>query len=213
MRLRYSIQHGYGLALTSPRLAPVRLKLTTPPKRRCRMSGTASVALSKSPCGPVSRSGRATASWVGAGHCRRRFPGVLTWRGSGVDSHCVLRDRDILPGGTKIRFFDPSPERPCTVSAHAAVLARPAISAAQTKVLVALCAPYQRRSAFARPASNEAIAGQLVFSVDDAECRLRALFISRTRSPAARGEAHSPHRAGIVRGIVCDTAPQPRPGR
>ncbi|MBV8989137.1 MAG: FHA domain-containing protein [Solirubrobacterales bacterium] len=98
--------------------------------------------------------------------------------GERVDGHCVLRDRDVLrAGATEIRFFDPSPQRTRTVTTHSALLETPALSPAQMKVLVALCAPYKGRSAFATPASNEAIAAQLVLSIDAVKCHLRTLFI------------------------------------
>ncbi|MBJ8345958.1 FHA domain-containing protein [Antrihabitans sp. YC2-6] len=46
----------------------------------------------------------------------------------------------------------------------------------QRSVLIALCRPYKHSAAFASPASNQQIAGELFLSVDAIKTHLRALF-------------------------------------
>ncbi len=46
----------------------------------------------------------------------------------------------------------------------------------QRRILIALCAPLRDGAAFAAPASNQAIAGQLYLSVDAVKAHLRVLF-------------------------------------
>ncbi|MBD0322143.1 MAG: FHA domain-containing protein [Aldersonia sp.] len=46
----------------------------------------------------------------------------------------------------------------------------------QRAVLIALCRPYKHNAAFATPASNQQIAGELYLSVDAIKTHLRALF-------------------------------------
>ncbi len=93
-----------------------------------------------------------------------------------VDGHRVLNDRDQLRfGTTEMCFRDPTPRRSRTVILGAE-LAPPTISAAQRKVLVALCRPYKHHSGFARPASNREIAEELVLSIEAVKSHLRAMF-------------------------------------
>ena len=127
--------------------------------------------------------------------------------GERVDGRCVLRDRDVLrAGATEIRFFDPSPQRTHTVTRHGGSLETPRISPAQMKVLLALCAPYKGRSAFARPASNDAIATQLVLSIDAVKCHLRALFIKFGLEGLPRTEKRIRlAEEAFARGIVRDS--------
>jgi hypothetical protein len=72
-------------------------------------------------------------------------------------------------------FRDTTQRRSQTVIAGTE-LAGPAVSAAQRRVLVALCRPYKHHSAFARPASNREIAAELVLTVEAVKSHLRALF-------------------------------------
>jgi len=54
--------------------------------------------------------------------------------------------------------------------------APPQVSAAQKRVLVALARPYRDGSAFATPATNQAIADEVVLTVDAVKAHLRQLF-------------------------------------
>jgi hypothetical protein len=96
--------------------------------------------------------------------------------GDRVNAHRVLNDQDQLRfGSTELRFRDTTQKRSRTVILGAE-LAAPAVSAAQKRVLLALCRPYKCHSAFARPASNREIAEELVLTVDAVKSHLRALF-------------------------------------
>jgi FHA domain len=96
--------------------------------------------------------------------------------GERVGGHRVLHDGDRLAiGSTDIRFRDTALKQPSTVMAGEA-LAGPHVSPAQKKVLVALCAPYRNNPAFAKPASNQEIADQLVLSLRAVKGHLRLLF-------------------------------------
>ena len=50
------------------------------------------------------------------------------------------------------------------------------LSDAQRRVLTALCRPFKSAGAFAAPATNKEIAGELFLSVDAVKTHLRALF-------------------------------------
>lgn len=96
--------------------------------------------------------------------------------GERVQGHRVLNDRDQLRfGTTEMCFRDTAQKRSRTVILGTE-LAAPAVSAAQGKVLLALCRPYKHHSAFARPPSNREIAAELVLSVEAVKSHLRALF-------------------------------------
>jgi hypothetical protein len=100
-----------------------------------------------------------------------------TWvNGDRVSGRQRLRDGDVIQVGQTLlayRVPDPEDSRP-TVAAggHAAV---PDLTAAQRRVLEALCRPY-KESEFAAPATNQAIAEELFLSVDAVKAHLRALF-------------------------------------
>ena len=96
--------------------------------------------------------------------------------GERVSGHRVLKDRDaLLFGMTHVRFRDPGPKQSSTVaSAHHVAVLR--MSPAQRKVLIALCRPYKDRPPFARPASNQDIAAELVIGVESVRTHMRALF-------------------------------------
>jgi hypothetical protein len=88
-----------------------------------------------------------------------------------------LADRDVVRVGlTSIQFRQPSP-RPVatTVLGDSAAVARP-ITAAQRRVLVALCRPYAGGAAYATPATNPQIAEELFLTVAAVKTHLRALF-------------------------------------
>lgn len=87
-----------------------------------------------------------------------------------------LRDGDLLRfGGTEVQFRAPEegnvrPTRPAEESD------RPELSAAQRRVLVALCRPYRDGGTYARPATNRQVADEVFLSVDAVKGHLRALF-------------------------------------
>jgi hypothetical protein len=60
------------------------------------------------------------------------------------------------------------------------------LTPAQRRVLIALCSPYRDGNQFATPASNRAIAEELVLSVDAVKTQLRALFEKFEVEPLAR---------------------------
>ena len=77
-------------------------------------------------------------------------------------------------GDTVLVFRAPLAASDLTVAAgHAPP---PAISAAQRRVLVALCRPFRDGGAFATPASNQQIAAELVISTEAVKTHVRALF-------------------------------------
>jgi pSer/pThr/pTyr-binding forkhead associated (FHA) protein len=88
----------------------------------------------------------------------------------------VLRDQDTLRfGTTSVLFRDPVPRIAATVVGDEAALSRQ-ISPAQKRVLIALCRPYKHRPPFARPATNQEIADELVLSLEAVKSHLRALY-------------------------------------
>ncbi len=101
-----------------------------------------------------------------------------TWvNGSRITGRQSLRDGDVIRiGGTAIAFCAPSGDS----SSQATVTARegrpvPDLTPARRRVLVALCRPY-RDAAYAAPATNQAIADELVITVDSVKGTLSALF-------------------------------------
>jgi FHA domain len=88
-----------------------------------------------------------------------------------------LEDGDIiLVGSTPIAFREPGagPEQ-STERAGSAPM-RTDLSDAQRRVLAALCRPYREDPAFAIPATNNAIAAELILSVAAVKGHLRKLF-------------------------------------
>ncbi len=104
----------------------------------------------------------------------------LSHNGSYVDGERVhgrrrLRDGDeIAVGRTVIVFRRPS-GRESLRTATSQRAAPPAVSAAQLRVLTALCRPYLD-SSFAVPASNRQIADELIIGVETVKTHMRALF-------------------------------------
>jgi pSer/pThr/pTyr-binding forkhead associated (FHA) protein len=102
-----------------------------------------------------------------------------TWvNGGRVTGRQLLRDGDVIRiGGSAIAFCVPGTggsSSQGTVTARAGA-GPPALTPAQRRVLVALCRPYGA-TAYAAPASNQAIADELVISVDAVKGTLGALF-------------------------------------
>ena len=90
-----------------------------------------------------------------------------------------LSDRDlILVGGSGVLFRDPAAKTPAdaTVGVGPGATAPP-LGETQRRVLVALCRPLgSERSFAATPASNRAIADELVITVGAVKANLRVLF-------------------------------------
>ncbi len=97
--------------------------------------------------------------------------------GERVHGHCVLEDQDrLLLGSTTIAFRDTTHRRSRTIALGTGPAGHP-VSPAQRKVLLALCRPFKHHATFARPASNQEIADELVLSVDAVKSHLRAMFV------------------------------------
>ena len=87
-----------------------------------------------------------------------------------------LRDGDrICCGETVLRFRSPVGEESRSTAAVPAGSAQLMLTETQRKLLVALCRPLQD-SAYATPATNREIAGELHLSVDAVKAHLRVLF-------------------------------------
>jgi hypothetical protein len=108
-----------------------------------------------------------------------------TWLGSDrVTGRRRLRDGDVVRvGKTLLQFRQPadvdcSATEGATTIAAAGTTTAPELTPAQTRVLAALCRPLVESPGFATPASNQAIADDLVVSVESVRTHLRALFQS-----------------------------------
>jgi pSer/pThr/pTyr-binding forkhead associated (FHA) protein len=87
-----------------------------------------------------------------------------------------LRHGDHLRLGHTALVFH-APDRHETATALAVDLpSRLKLSEAQQRVLVALCRPFKHGRAYATPATNQQIAGELFLSVDAVKTHLRVLF-------------------------------------
>jgi hypothetical protein len=104
----------------------------------------------------------------------------LSHNGSFVNGQRVhgrqrLRTGDAISIGRTLLAFLADGQRPFQSTETTRLSPRPAISAAQRRVLDALCRPY-RDAPFAGPASNREIADALFLSVETVKTHLRALF-------------------------------------
>jgi hypothetical protein len=96
--------------------------------------------------------------------------------GERVSGRRRLRDGDTLRfGRTGVLYRAPAESATETVLSADALTAA-GVSPAQKRVLVALCRPFKEGAAFATPATNNQIAGELHLSVDAVKTHLRALF-------------------------------------
>jgi hypothetical protein len=88
-----------------------------------------------------------------------------------------LADRDVVRVGlTSILFREPSPRPVATTTLGDRAELAGTITAAQRRVLVALCRPMAGGSPYATPATNPQIANELFLTVAAVKTHLRALF-------------------------------------
>lgn len=88
-----------------------------------------------------------------------------------------LCDGDVIRiGGTAATYRQPQAGTIAETEVASRVLERASLSAAQRRVLVALCRPFKESSGYATPATNQQIADELFLSVDAIKTHLRALF-------------------------------------
>jgi pSer/pThr/pTyr-binding forkhead associated (FHA) protein len=88
-----------------------------------------------------------------------------------------LADGDALRfGRTQVVFRAPARGRSSMTAVGNEIPTAATLSAAQRRVLVALCRPYKGSPPFATPATNQEIADSLVLSVDAIKTHLRVLF-------------------------------------
>jgi DNA-binding CsgD family transcriptional regulator len=86
-----------------------------------------------------------------------------------------LAHGDVIRCGDSLLAFR-APQAASDVTVAAGTAPPPPISAAQRRVLVALCRPFRDGGAFATPASNQQIAAELFLSTDAVKTHVRALF-------------------------------------
>jgi len=97
--------------------------------------------------------------------------------GERVSGRRRLHDGDTLVlGDTSFSFRDVRAGTSQLTSVQAEVLTTASLSPTQRSILTALCRPYRNQSAYATPASNLEIAGELFLSVDAVKTQLRTLF-------------------------------------
>jgi hypothetical protein len=90
-----------------------------------------------------------------------------------------LRDGDVVRlGATTLAFREPKAEAAVTtrLSDHRDTAAR--VTAAQLRVLIALCRPFKHHASSATPATNPQIAAELHLTVSAVKTHLRGLFHS-----------------------------------
>ena len=97
--------------------------------------------------------------------------------GERVAGRVRLADRDVVRiGGTTVSFRTPGVADASTVVADAAAVVE--LTAAQRRVLVALCRPLAAGDAGGLPATNRQIATELFLSLAGVKSHMRALFAS-----------------------------------
>lgn len=88
-----------------------------------------------------------------------------------------LRSGDkIRVGDVVLTFYDAIRPAGSTTSAAGQIPTRSSLTAAQLKVLLALCRPCKGGSAYSVPASNQQIADQLYVSTETVKTHMRTLF-------------------------------------
>ena len=117
----------------------------------------------------------------------------------------LLRNGDIIRvGKTAVLYRAPGAAPSDSTVTSADALTAAGVSAAQRRVLLALCRPFKDGAAFATPATNKQIAEELHLSVDAVKTHLRALFekFEVTELPQNKKRAGLVERAlqsGLVR--------------
>jgi FHA domain len=101
-----------------------------------------------------------------------------TWvNGERLHGRRRLRGGDLIRlGNTPLAYHDEAPEGPGPTITHDDAREYERVTDAQRRVLVALCRPYRERTNFAVPASNQAIADELVVSVEAVKTHLKTLY-------------------------------------
>ncbi len=90
-----------------------------------------------------------------------------------------LRDQDMIElGRTQILFRSPLTAAQIETDSPSESAVAPALSAAERRVLIALCRPLKDATAPVAPASNPQIAAELHVGVDAVKANLRRLFAS-----------------------------------
>lgn len=102
-----------------------------------------------------------------------------TWVGEErVTGRRRLADGDVVRvGATRLRFRDPAARAAEATVVEAAPEKAPELSAAQRRVLVALCRPFAGGNPHAVPPTNRAIAEELVLTEEAIKTHLRTLFL------------------------------------
>jgi hypothetical protein len=95
--------------------------------------------------------------------------------GERIHGRARLDDGAVIGVGQTLIVFRSPVANATLLTAPSGLSARPTISEAQRRVLVALCRPYGERE-FAVPASNKQIADELVLGVETIKSHMRALF-------------------------------------
>jgi pSer/pThr/pTyr-binding forkhead associated (FHA) protein len=97
--------------------------------------------------------------------------------GQPVRGHRRLRDGDaIRVGATVLVFRNPRDQESNATRPSSDLLRVVSLTAAQRRVLLALCRPFKDSAVFVTPPTNEQIAGELFLSIDAVKKHLRALF-------------------------------------
>jgi pSer/pThr/pTyr-binding forkhead associated (FHA) protein len=97
--------------------------------------------------------------------------------GERVTGRRRLIDGDVMRfGDTTIAYVEPQRGESRVTSDQEESPLAAGVSAAQRRVLLALCRPYKDAGAYAAPASNKEIADELCIGVDAVKTHMRALF-------------------------------------
>jgi pSer/pThr/pTyr-binding forkhead associated (FHA) protein len=122
--------------------------------------------------------------------------------GERIQGRCLLEDGDVMVvGRTVLVYYAPNGEESVRTT-RPGVAARLVPTGAQQRVLVALCRPFAS-SSFAAPASNRAIADELVISTETVKTHLRTLFDAFGIGDLPQNQKRAElARAALQRGVV-----------